>query len=56
VKGDEMGRARRKIGDKKNAYRILVGKSEANRSRGCPRRRWGDNIKMDPRMEWYSLN
>jgi hypothetical protein len=29
-----------------NAYRILVGKSEGNRSLGRPRCKWLDNIKM----------
>ena len=31
----------------KNAYRILVGKPESERSLGRQRRRWEDNIKMD---------
>jgi hypothetical protein len=35
-----------RIGDKRNAYRILVGKPEGNRSLGRQRRRWVDNIKM----------
>jgi hypothetical protein len=35
--------------EKRNAYRILVGKSEGKRSLGRPRRRWVDNIKMDLR-------
>jgi hypothetical protein len=34
-------------GDKRNAYRILVGKPEGKRPLGRPRRRWMDNIKMD---------
>jgi hypothetical protein len=34
-------------GDKRNAYRILVGKSEENRPLRRPRHRWEDNIKMD---------
>ena len=29
------------------AYRVLVGRSEGNRSLGSPRRRWEDNIKID---------
>jgi hypothetical protein len=37
------------MGEKKNAYRILVGKSEGKRPLGRPRRRWMDNIKMDLR-------
>jgi hypothetical protein len=35
------------IGEKRNAYRILVRKPEGKRSLGRPRRRWVDNIKMD---------
>ena len=31
----------------RNAYRVLVGKSEVKRPLGRPRRRWEDNIKMD---------
>jgi hypothetical protein len=34
-------------GEKRNAYRLLVGKPEARRSLGRPRRRWVDNIRMD---------
>jgi hypothetical protein len=34
-------------GEKKNAYRLLVGTSEGRRPLGIPRRRWVDNIKMD---------
>jgi hypothetical protein len=33
--------------EKRNAYRILVGKSKGKRPLGRPRRRWVDNIKMD---------
>jgi hypothetical protein len=35
------------MGEKRNAYRLLVGKPEAKRLLGRPRRRWVDNIKMD---------
>jgi hypothetical protein len=34
---------------KRNAYRILVGKPEGERPLGRLRRRWVNNIKMDPR-------
>jgi hypothetical protein len=34
------------MGEKRNAYRILVGKPEGKRLLGRPRRRWVDNIKM----------
>jgi hypothetical protein len=35
------------IGEKRNAYRLLVGKPEGKRPLGRPRRRWVDNIGMD---------
>jgi hypothetical protein len=36
-----------RMGAKRNAYRLLVGKPEGKRPLGRPRRRWVDNIKMD---------
>jgi hypothetical protein len=36
-----------RMGEKRNAYRLLVGKPEGKRPLGRPRRRWLDNIKMD---------
>jgi hypothetical protein len=33
--------------EKRNAYRILVGKPEGNKQLGRPKRRWVDNNKMD---------
>jgi hypothetical protein len=36
-----------KMGKKRNAYRLLVGKPEGKRPLGRPRRRWVDNIRMD---------
>jgi hypothetical protein len=50
-----------RIEEKRNAYRILVGKPEGKRPLGRPRRRWVDNIKMDLReigwdgMDWIEL-
>jgi hypothetical protein len=35
------------MGEKRNLYRLLVGKPEGKRPLGRPRRRWTDNIKMD---------
>jgi hypothetical protein len=36
-----------RMGEKRNVYRIFVGKPKERRSLGTPRRRWIDNIKMD---------
>jgi hypothetical protein len=47
--------------EKRNAYRIFVGKPEGKRPLGRPRRRSVDNVKMDPReigcygMDWVDL-
>jgi hypothetical protein len=49
------------MGDRRYAYRILVGKPEGKRPLGRPRCRWVDNIKMDFReigwdgMDWIDL-
>jgi hypothetical protein len=40
----------------RNAYRILVGKSEGKRPLGRPRSRWVDNIKIDLReIGWVGV-
>jgi hypothetical protein len=36
-----------RMGEKRNMYRLLVGKPEGRRPLGRPRRRWMDNIKKD---------
>jgi hypothetical protein len=47
--------------EKRNAYRIFVGKPKGKRPLGRPRRRWVDNIKIDLReiglggMDWIHL-
>jgi hypothetical protein len=52
----------RRLGEKRNAYRILVGKPEGKRPLRRPRRRCVDNIKMDLReiglggMDWIDLS
>jgi hypothetical protein len=36
-----------RMGEGRDAYRILVGRPEGRRRLDRPRRRWEDNIKMD---------
>jgi hypothetical protein len=49
------------MGEKRNAYRLLVGKPEGKKTLGRPRRRWVDNIRMDLRevgwgdVDWIGL-
>ncbi|KAJ4428377.1 hypothetical protein ANN_24396 [Periplaneta americana] len=42
-----------RMGESRNAYRVLVGSPEGKRPLGRPRRRWKDNIKMDLREVGY---
>jgi hypothetical protein len=35
------------MGEKRNSYRLLVGKPEGKRQLGRPRTRWMDNIRMN---------
>jgi hypothetical protein len=50
-----------RMGEMRNAYRILVGKPEGKRRLRRPRRRWVDSIKMDlveigwDGMDWIDL-
>jgi hypothetical protein len=56
-----MGRTCSTNGEKRNAYRILVGKPEGKMPLGRPIRRLGDNIRMDLReigwsgTDWINL-
>ena len=36
-----------RMGERRDVYRVLVGKPEGKRPLARPRRRWEDNIKMD---------
>jgi hypothetical protein len=36
-----------RMGEKENAYRLLVGKPAGKRPLGRPSRRWVDNIRLD---------
>jgi hypothetical protein len=50
-----------RIGEKRNVYRLLIGKPEGKRPLGRPRRRWINNNKMDLLemgvnvVDWISL-
>jgi hypothetical protein len=45
------------MGEKMNAYRLLVGKTEGKKPLERPRRRWVDNIRMDLReVGWGDVN
>jgi hypothetical protein len=43
-----------RMGQKRNACRVLVGKSEGKRKLGRPRHRWEDNINMELREIGWS--
>jgi hypothetical protein len=57
-----MVRACSTHGEKKNAYRILVGNPEGKRPLGIPRRKWEDNVKLDlgvlgwGSMDWINVS
>jgi hypothetical protein len=50
-----------RVGEKRNACRVLAGKTQANRSLWRPRCRWKDNIKADIKeiiwdaVDWIDL-
>jgi hypothetical protein len=45
------------MGERRGAYRILVGRPEGKRPLERPRRRWEDNIKMDLReVGWWGVD
>jgi hypothetical protein len=56
-----MSRPCSTVGDKRNAYRILVGKPEGRRPLGGSKCRWVDDVKMGLRkigwdgMDWIDV-
>jgi hypothetical protein len=44
------------VGERKTAYRILVGMPEGKRTLGRPRYRWVDNGSYRDRVGWYGLD
>jgi hypothetical protein len=63
IKSRRMGWAGHvaRMGEMKNACKILIGKPEVKQQRGIPRRIWEDNIRMDLRemglegFDWLHL-
>jgi hypothetical protein len=46
-----------RVGEVRNAYKILVGKPEGKRPLGRPGRRWEDNIRMNFReIGWEDVD
>jgi hypothetical protein len=45
------------VGERRGAYRALVGKPERTRPLGRPRSTWDNNMKMDPQeVGWGGIN
>ena len=61
IEKNELGGACSAYGERREVYRVSVGKPEGKRPLGRPRRRWEDTIKMDFRkwecgvMDWIGL-
>jgi len=57
-----MGGTCSAFGERRDVYRVLVGKPEGKRTLGRPRRRWEDNINMNLHevgcgvMDWFELS
>jgi hypothetical protein len=51
-----------RMGEERNVYRVLIGKTEGGRPLGRPMRRWKDGIRMDLReiglggVDWIRLS
>jgi hypothetical protein len=61
VNEDEKAGHAARMGEKRIAYKLLVGKPEGKRPLGRPRRRWADVIKLNLRqigwggMDWIDV-
>jgi hypothetical protein len=60
IEKNEMGGACSTMGEKRGAYRIVVGRPEARRPLGRPRCRWEHNIETDLQavdwgIDWIEL-
>jgi hypothetical protein len=57
IENNEMSGACSTYGEKRGAYRILVGRPKGTRPLGRPRRRWENNIKMGLQdVGWEGVN
>jgi hypothetical protein len=56
IEKNVMGEACSTYGEKRRAYRILVGRPEGRRPLGRSRRRWEDNIKTDLQEVGWGMN
>ena len=46
-----------RVGERRDVYRVLVGKPKGKRPPGRPKRRWENNIKMDlQKVDIYTYN
>jgi hypothetical protein len=44
-----------RMGEVRNAYKIVVGRADRKKPYGGPRRRWEDNIRIDIREIWWKV-
>ena len=57
VKGTEMGRKCSKYGERRDAWTVLVGKTEGERLLERPRHRWENSIKVDHiKVKWGCMD
>ena len=47
---NKMSSACSTYGERRDAYRVLVGRAEVNKQLGRSRLRWDDNITIDPQL------